>query len=232
MALFETEFLSKELGIITHVTVFLPVDRHQWGIVYDGSPLKVLYLLHGAWSNHSEWLYRSNVINYAEKHNLAVVMPGVNNSCYTDNLSGSFKPYTFITEELPDWLSKVFPISTKPEDQYIAGLSMGGYGALKIALNNPDKYHAVASLSGAVSVKGLTRPDSFAGKDIFPPVVEGTMHDLEHVIKTTKPDIPMWVCCGTEDFLYETNKEFDKFCQKNKPNYQFHEGPGGHEWNF
>ena len=93
---------------------------------------------------------------YVEGLNLAVIMPAVQNSFYTDMVHGG-KFLTFLTEELPAMLHDLFPLSTERADTFVAGLSMGGYGAFKLALTRPDLYAAAASLSGALDIREVVK---------------------------------------------------------------------------
>ena len=112
---------------------------------------KTLFLLHGGVEDAQSWLSYINIEKYADKHNMAVVLPSVGNSFYADLVHGPAY-WTFISEELPRFVHSVFPLSDKPEDNFVAGLSMGGYGALKLALNKPNQFNAAASLSGAIDI--------------------------------------------------------------------------------
>lgn len=113
---------------------------HQIGM--NGSQKKssypVLYLLHGLSDDHTIWHRRTSIERYVSALGLAVVMPNVGKSFYTDMANGG-NYFTFITEELPTLVQSYFPVSAKREDNFIAGLSMGGYGAFKVALSCPEK---------------------------------------------------------------------------------------------
>ncbi len=121
-----------------------PQDNYQ-------TPFRVLYLLHGYSDDQTAWQRWTSIERYAEGLNLAVVMPAAQNSFYTDMVHGG-KFFTFLTEELPAVVHDLFPLSTERADTFVAGLSMGGYGAFKLALSRPDLYAAAASLSGALDI--------------------------------------------------------------------------------
>ena len=145
------QFRSAVLRRNTAITVILPTpEQENEPIAKD---MKVLYLLHGMYGDESSWIRYSNVERYAKDlgGNMAIVMPGVGNSFYQDMVHGE-RFYTYMTEELPKFIQGLFPVSKKREDTYIAGLSMGGYGAFFLALSRPDLYSAAASFSGAVDI--------------------------------------------------------------------------------
>ncbi|MBC7251612.1 MAG: hypothetical protein H5T62_15205 [Anaerolineae bacterium] len=117
---------------------------------------KTLYLFHGAFADSSSWSLYSRVEEYADRHGLAVVMPNVGNSFYADLWHGPAY-WTFVSEELPRFVRSVFPLSDKREDNFVAGLSMGGYGAFKLVLNKPEKFAAGISLSGVLDIVTVMR---------------------------------------------------------------------------
>jgi S-formylglutathione hydrolase FrmB len=176
--------------------------------------------------------------------NLAVIMPSVHLSFYTDMAHGG-KYWQFISEEVPAVVHDLFPLSTKRADTFVAGLSMGGYGALKLALTYPERYAAAASLSGAVDirevVKGHGDPSDeiwLAGmRNVFGDLksVPGSQNDLftlaEKVSKSAvKPRL--YQCCGREDFLYADNLRFRDHIQGLSLALTYEEAHGEHNWAF
>jgi S-formylglutathione hydrolase FrmB len=198
----------------------------------------VLYLLHGHSDDHTIWMRRTSIERYVEGMGLAVVMPAVNRSFYTDMKYG-YKYWTFISEELPAIVRSLFPISDKREDNFAAGLSMGGYGAMKLVLNNPKKYAAAASLSGALDIAGHVEANGFTDIEIIfgeNAKVRGTKNDLmylvEKVAASNGPKPKLYSCCGTEDFLYQDNLKFRDLCRSLPLDYTYEEEPGSHEWGY
>ena len=143
MALLHVNYFSEALGVQTPVDVILPEGKQGIGVEASGEcelP-KVLYLLHGYSDDHTIWQRRTSVERYAARHNLAVVMPGVNHSFYCNEFHGE-RYWDFVSQELPAVMHRFFRLSDKPEDTFVAGLSMGGYGAMKLALNFPERFGA------------------------------------------------------------------------------------------
>ncbi len=123
----------------------------------NGIPIrkrKVLYLLHGLSDDASAWQRYTAIETVANEYGLVVVMPSVGRSFYTDQPNGQHY-FSYLMEELPQYLSDVFDLAPKREDTLIAGVSMGGYGAVKAALLYPERFFAAASFSGALSLKFL-----------------------------------------------------------------------------
>ncbi|MEY8354487.1 alpha/beta hydrolase family protein [Lachnospiraceae bacterium 54-53] len=205
--------------------------------------LPVLYLLHGAFGDYSSWMRFSNIERYAQKHCCAVVMASAENSFYQDMYRGS-RFFTFFTEELPAFAGSIFPISGRREDTYVAGLSMGGYGAWFLALSRPDLYGKAASLSGALDIvtayreiKKGTIDGPFSWDQIFenPEQLSGSRADLLALYDRcsaagTVPEL--YFACGTEDFLYDMNREIKTRLEEKGAKAVFEEGEGGHTWDF
>jgi S-formylglutathione hydrolase FrmB len=166
-------------------------------------------------------------------------MPAVNRSYYTDMACGP-KYWEFISDELPKIVHSFFPVSEKREDTFAAGLSMGGYGAFKLALRQPERFAAAASLSGALDTALLYEDWPERKQEmqtIFGEKISGTDNDLVHVsaklAKSKKPRPDLFICCGTEDFLYKNNLSFrDHLNSLGCFKLHFEDSPGTHEWGF
>lgn len=159
MAFFQVNFFSEILCFHTDVNVFIPTPDSSETLCEEtcswfqrGSRFQVMYLLHGTYGDYTDWLRLTGVERYAKQHRMALVMPSASNSFYHDMKAGS-DYLSYLTRELPAFITKYFPISERREDTFIAGLSMGGYGAMKAALEYPEKYAACASLSGVLDVQ-------------------------------------------------------------------------------
>jgi putative tributyrin esterase len=240
MALMTCNFYSESLGISTAMNVILPQQTSsQIGMKSQGNSgkHKTLYLLHGLSDDHTIWLRRTSIERYAAALGIAVVMPAVNRSFYT-NMHYGAAYWTFISEELPELARSFFPLSDLREDNFVAGLSMGGYGAFKLALRCPERFSAAASLSGAMDIKtGQHRFANdykliFGGVDIDPPAEEDLFQLMQRV-KDNRISIPrLYQYCGTEDFLYEDNIKFRDFAQRLGIPVKYEESPGSHEWQY
>ncbi len=238
MAFMDCCFHSETLRLACSMCVIVPQPplsegaRRRW---------PTLWLLHGLSDDHTIWMRRTSIERYATPLRLAVVMPAVHRSFYTDMAAGG-RYWTFLTEELPTVARRLFPLSERREDNFVAGLSMGGYGAFKWALRHPDRFAAAASLSGALDVAalpGLRRRIPDAGAElrrIFgdPNRIAGSSNDLMTLARraarrrTRLPALYQW--CGTEDPLLESNRRFTAVARRCKLPLTCEEGPGGHEW--
>lgn len=240
MALMQCNFFSESLGVCSSMNVIIPESTGAGQIGIGGSVARpswpVLYLLHGLSDDHSIWLRRTSIERYVADMGLAVVMPAVNRSFYADMKYGG-KYFTFISEELPRIVQSFFHISDRREDTFVAGLSMGGYGAFKLALRCPERYAAAASLSGALDLasRGDAWTDDYVA--IFGErSVAGTDDDLfalsKKIVSSGKPRPALFQCCGSEDFLYQDNRRWREYLAEIGYEATYKEYPGEHNWGF
>jgi putative tributyrin esterase len=242
MALIRCNFFSEALELGTSMTVLLPQPgAAQIGV--DGQqsddPPPVLYLLHGLTDDDTAWTRYTSIERYAAARGLAVVMPQVHRSFYADEALG-MKFWTFLSEELPRIVERFFRISTRREDTFVAGLSMGGYGAMKWALRQPQRFAAAATLSGALDAAYIQEYDmrphmrALTRRVFADRVVKGTDADLLHLLATAdKNTFPrLMLRCGTEDALVAQNERFVAACKARGIPLDAEFGPGGHEWGY
>ena len=239
MAFLQVQFFSRCLNVESSAYVILPETDQGIGIeASDTEELpKVLYLLHGYSDDHSIWMRRTSVERYAAARNLAVVMPAVNHSFYCNELHGE-RYWDYVSEELPRVMRQFFRISGRAEDTYVAGLSMGGYGAMRLALTYPERFAAAASFSGAVDINRIfTRHEEDGGAErIFGSAqsMTGTEVDLTHLMKINAkaPHKPrLYVSCGTKDFLYGSHEKFVPALIENGWDVTRHDEPDAvHSW--
>ncbi|MBQ9048420.1 MAG: alpha/beta hydrolase fold domain-containing protein [Solobacterium sp.] len=191
------------------------------------APYPVLYLLHGVGNNHAQWTGYTNVEMYAEEHQIVVVNMSAENKGYI-TAPGGDDYFRFISEELPDFITGMFPVSKRPEDTYIAGLSMGGAGTIIHALNFPERFRAFGAFSAAVGNLQRRSGPAIEREDRFVP------EKLVEKIKAEGGTFPKaYMACGTADFLYENDKEFCKKLVEAGADVTWDEIEGyGHEWRF
>jgi putative tributyrin esterase len=242
VALIRCTFFSEALELSTSMTVLLPqTGTAQVGVtgrdVTDPPP--VLYLLHGLTDDDTAWTRFTSIERYAFDHGLAVVMPQVHRSFYADEAHG-MKFWTFLSEELPDIVASFFRVSTSRADTFVAGLSMGGYGAFRWALRQPERFAAAASLSGALDAAYIQEFDlrphmrELTGRVFAGRAVQHTDEDLFHLIKRADPGtLPrLMLRCGTEDHLVAQNQRFVAACAAAGVPLDAAFGPGAHEWSY
>ena len=185
MATINCEFNSETLGMRSFAEVILPQGKAgEAGARGANRRYPALYLLHGLSDTYTVWRDRTSIVRYAEEYELAIVMPDGHRSFYV-NMDKGLRYYDYMADELRRVMGALFPISPRREDTFVAGLSMGGYGALRIGLGRPDAYSKVASLSGATDAAALFKmnPESEELARVFggPDKLIGSDDDLFHL---------------------------------------------------
>ena len=237
MAKFLCNVISYTLCRTVDITVVVPTPTIPEAMgMGEGKPrhtpktkYPVLYLLHGFGNNDATWTGYTNVEFFAEERNMAVVMISAENKSYVDGPSGD-KFFEFISEELPDFVQGMFPISDRPEDTYIAGLSMGGFGTFVHALNFPEKYCALGAFSAALSINPAEL-SGIKGAEIDP---RFSPKALAEKLASSGAKFPkVYMACGAKDTLYDENKKFRDKLISLGANVTWDEMPEyGHEWRF
>lgn len=201
---------------------------------------KTLYILHGGSDDCSLYLRRTGIEEYALERDLAVIFPEVRNSFYSNMVHGK-KYFTFLSEELPSVVEAIFPLSSKKEDRFVLGNSMGSHGAFKWALDRPDFFKAAAGMSGAGDLFELGFYDEPVSERVInafgtPQQYRNSQNDFKYLCRKAKEEgiqLPkLYACCGREDRFYEGAKSFAEFAQNEGISFSFEDGEGGHEWRF
>ncbi len=244
MGLFQTFLYSKALTTEVMVDFIVPQNTEkEIGNLEGGfKDLPVVYLLHGMGGNASVWRRRTAIERYANDRQVAVVMPSTELAWYTNTTYG-MNYWTFIADELPDLVAEFFPqITKKREKTFVAGLSMGGFGALKLGLLRPERFSKVVALSAALAVNGNLDTLLQTGQRAYWEGIFGPLEDLpgskndpdtwmnDSSLKVEKPKI--FMATGKSDPLLLAGELYaEKLIQKDFP-AEFHVGKGAHEWVF
>ncbi|MFH1447134.1 MAG: alpha/beta hydrolase family protein [Chloroflexota bacterium] len=239
MALIHLDHVSESVKVNLPLNIILPDPGRINGVPVRDR--KVLYLLHGLSDDASAWQRYSSIETIAAAYGLVVVMPSVGRSFYIDQPNGQ-SYFTYLIEELPQYLSDVFNITPKREDTLIAGVSMGGYGAFKAAFLHPARFYAAASFSGALSLEILRAIPNDPRQEEFTYLfgdlekLNGSEHDPAVWLKRASENpsaLPrLFIACGWQDDLYPLNKMFYEACNSLGVNVNYHEEDGKHDWPF
>ena len=235
MALVRCDFFSEVLEVGTSMTVLLPqASEDQVGVTgtQRTGDFPVLYLLHGLSDDSTAWLRYTSIERYAAPLGRAVVMTPVQRSVYADEVDGE-RFLTLLSQELPAVVQRFFRVSREREDTFVAGLSMGGYGALKWALHRPGQFAAAASLSGALDLEAISQDEW--RKPLMQRVFDGRVgprDDLFALLADADVEsLPsLYVGCGTEDHLYEHNVRFVDAATAAGVDVHVDFRAGEHEW--
>ncbi len=247
MAYFRIDYYSDALHRAASFEALIPNDirtdipREKTG--YEDLPMRTLFLLHGYTGKAGNW-----VPEYlAEKYNFAIVMPSAENSFYLNGEATGHAYQTLVGEELVGYMRKTFGLARSAEDTCIAGLSMGGFGAIHTGLAYPETFGKIGALSSALIVHNIAgmKPgtkDHTANEAYY----RGCFGDLDTLLERDEnPEVlvrklkekgeripPIYMCCGTEDFLLQNNRDFHAFLTAQGVAHEYHEGPGRHDMAF
>lgn len=244
MILNTVNFFSESLVLSCEMLVLLPQRSTGDAAKKSKKKFRTLYLLHGRSEDHTAWHRKSSIERYVEGLDLAVVIPAVHRSFCVDMDHGG-KYWQFISEEVPAVAREMFSLPSSREHNFVAGLSMGGYCAFKLALTYPERYAAAASLSGGLDLRETVREDNPRNdefrlaefRNIFGDLskVPGNDHDLFALAKKTSTSAikpRLYQCCGTEDKVYADNVRFRDMVRQLPFDYTYEEGPGDHTWAY
>jgi putative tributyrin esterase len=224
MAALEMHYSSKALARMSALWIVMPDD-------WDDSPLPVLYLLHGLSDDYTAWMRRSAIERHVAAHRMLVVMPEGGRSWYTNARSPEQNRYEDHILEVTERVDRLFNTVADRGGRGIGGLSMGGYGAVKLGLKHPDRFGSVHSHSGALDT--MRNEGSWAAEKrlIFgsePPVDE----DCFALAERASPRPALHLDCGVDDFLIEDNRRFHAHLERIGYPHQYLEPPGGHSWPY
>ncbi|MBO1199872.1 esterase family protein [Staphylococcus simiae] len=238
MAYISMNYSSPTIGMHQNLTAILPEDQSFFDPNQEAKPLKTLMLLHGLSSDETTYMRYTSIERYANEHQIAIIMPNVDHSAYTNMVYGH-SYYDYILE-IYDYVHQIFPLSTKREDNFIAGHSMGGYGTIRFALTQSDKFSKAAPLSAVFEAQNLMDIDwnDFSKEAIIGnnSNIKGTELDPYYLLQQAVSegiDIPrLLIMCGKEDFLYQDNLDFIEHLKSYNIAYQFEDGPGEHDYAY
>ncbi|WP_428389333.1 alpha/beta hydrolase [Mucisphaera sp.] len=239
MALLSLRYASEVLGMSRNLTAIVP---DALPVPEGGFP--ILWLLHGLYGDDADWTRFSAIERYTQNLPLVTIMPSTDRAWYT-NMAEGYPYWTHLTEELPALAARLLPVTNDPRSTYVAGLSMGGYGAFKWALTHPDRFAAAASLSGALDRANDMDPDSrnevwlqeqtriFGDLDAFPDSENDTVALAKRLAASGRHQPRLYQACGTKDFLYQQNLRFRDAAQAAGLNLLYEEHPGeDHTWAY
>ncbi len=207
---------------------------------YTFEPFKTLYLLHGAWDSGQQWVENTSVLRLAEEAGIAVVLPSVGNTFYANTKYGIHYEDYFMNEVI-GFARGMFPLSEKREDNYIAGVSMGGYGALKTIFKRPDLFSKCAVMSAVVDVSYSSRIIRAIGVETDNTIgkwkeLKGSEYDLVPMIEALDgryDEVPeLLMIESREDYLRETNEAFHALLIEKGIKHVYKDYPGMHDWKF
>lgn len=238
MALLTINYKSKTIGMNHQFIAILPEDVSYFNTEIEPKQLKTMLLLHGLSSDETSYMRYTSIERYANDHQIAVIMPNADHSGYS-NMEFGHKYFDYVLEVL-DYAHQILPLSQKREDNFIAGHSMGGYGTIKYALTQGHRFAKASPLSSVFNAQTFIDIDwnDFSGQAIagVDKMTQDTELDpyylVDKAIAENKVIPELLIMCGTEDQLYEDNKQFIAYLDAQNVSYQFEDGPGEHDYAY
>ena len=245
MVLFRGDIKCKSLQRRTSISVILPADNINF--LNDSEeivpqPYRTLYLLHGLYGSDDIFLANTSIQKFAEDNGIAIVIPCGENSFYVDNKKAHTFYGEYVGQELLDITRNIFPLSDKREDTFIAGFSMGGYGAIRNGLKYFQNFSKIGMISAALitdDIVNYTSDDNVLRSRQFYESIFGNLDELKGSDADPKAlinncdDIPdIFMACGENDFLIDKNIDFYEFLKSNDVECEFVKAPGEHTWEF
>ena len=205
----------------------------------------VVYLLHGLTGRYRNWTDLTKLPAYAEGHEFIIVTPEGGNGWYTDSHTKVEEKYeSYIIKELIPEVEKKYRATGTRSGRAIAGLSMGGYGALKFGLKYPEMFSLAGSFSGALGAASISADGRSAASirsiaEVFGPADSETRaaNDIFKMVREATPEkvkaMPfLYVDCGNEDFLIQINRDFVALLAEKKIPHEYRQLPGAHNWPY
>lgn len=207
----------------------------------------VIYLLHGLTGHYDNWTDRTKLTDYAARYNFIIVTPEGENGWYTDSATKQTDKYeSYIIKELIPEIDKKFRTAADRSNRSIAGLSMGGFGALKFGLKYPEMFRLAGSFSGALFASSYRTADDLPPGNIRtslitifgePDSATKKSNDLFALVREASPEkikaMPfLYIDCGTEDFLFKNNTDFIQLLVEKKVPHEYRQLPGVHDWKY
>lgn len=238
MGMIHLDYMSEKLGYQTNLYIILPDSMR------DGkAPKGILYLLHGGSGNGLDWIRYSSIERYSWPYELAIVMPDTDGSCFYADQKHGYPYFQYLTEEIPVAVEAMIPLLKGVEKRYVAGFSMGGYGAYKWAFHKPEYFTAAANLSGVSFTMDILGDASHLSdeKKMMIACNWGSLEEFEGSISDSKTwldnaaekgtKLPaLFAAMGTEDYSYGMCQKYLAYAKDKGIDIHYEEMPGGHEW--
>lgn len=231
MSFINISYESRTLDKTVNINALIPQGRGGY---------KTLYLLHGMGGDYETWITKSRLADYADNTNIAVIMISGDNKCFVDNVHGK-RYFTFLTGEIIEACTNWFGLSDKRKDRYIAGMSMGGYGAVHAALERPDIYGKVFSYSGLLDIEkrydnpqGIDVNHIFGGRERLSDNGFDICRCLkEDKLKTNVENYPkFYLRCGLQDKILEMSRKWSRLAVNAGLDVDYYEAAGSHDFTF
>ena len=240
---FYSDVLKRDVSFLMVIPNDIRMDYPREDLKRKDRPMKTLFLLHGYSGSAFNWVPG----NLAEQYNFAIVIPSGENGFWLDGPATGRQFATFVGVELVEYVRKTFKLAMTPEDTFLMGFSMGGFGAIHTAFAYPETFGKAAALSSALIHNEVAKMKEGEGNPVAnydyyymcfgnPAKLAESDNNPEYLLKkqiAAGKKIPeIFMACGTEDFLLEPNRAFHKFLEEQKVQHTYCESSGIHDMRF
>jgi putative tributyrin esterase len=232
----DVTFRSASLNRDMPYRIYMPQKYAQ-----SASRFPVLYLLHGIYGNFKDWDTQSHLRQYAQNLDLIIVMPDGGNNWYVNSATVPQNRYEdYVVKDLIVEVDGRYRTIASRESRAIAGLSMGGYGSLNLALKHPELFIFAGSMSGALNAPsdlGPRQPEFQASLlEAFGPPGSTARNENDVFARLKQADVSrlpyIYLACGEGDAFIDLNRQFAAQLFEEHAQYEAHDAPGGHDWEF
>ena len=239
MAVLDMSYMSYSLKRYVHCKIILPLENtKQFDADFSTAPdrFKTLYLLHGFSGNEGDWIYGTEIFKIARDKHLAVVMPSGENSFYIDDRDRGLLMNQYIGEELVKATRRLFPLSERREDTFIAGLSMGAFGCMHVGSRYPETFSKIIALSGVYDPKDILMQTLLVSQNGFSREYYDSLFlkekdtCLDTLVRNKQQDC--FLACGREDPLYASGRAAYEYLKNNGKDAVWFETEGNHDFVF
>lgn len=227
---------------IDTVAVYSPsMDKRVRTVVISpdktAAPRPVVYLLHGYGGDHTTWLgIKPELSAIADREGILFVCPDASNSWYMDSPAcASIRYETFVTSELISFIDRNYPVIRNRSGRAVTGLSMGGYGALTLAMKHPELFGAAGSTSGGLDIRPFPRNwelDYLLGEQRMYPDRWEAFTPINMISQLGNSDLRIIIDCGYSDFFLGVNQAFHQKLLEYGIAHDFYQRPGSHNADY
>ncbi len=225
MAVCSVDFHGQALGRLNNIEVIVPQAP---------GPFAVMYLLHGMGDDHTSWHRGMSMVRYLQELNLMAVMVNGARSFYTnDPRSGGYAYEDHVVKDVVGFVDATFPTVAKRQARGLAGYSMGGYGAMMLALRHPDMFSVVSAHSSALFFGHADQPPEETYDDDLMRALPPGEYDCFALARRSPEkarELAIRFDCGRDDSLLEASRSFHAHLEKLEIPHEYVEHDGGHDW--
>lgn len=231
---------SARIDTLSLSSAFIPSPAEVTVIVPENIPadsLSTVFLLNGYGGNHLDWIsHRTDLPALAEQYGMLLVMPDGRDSWYFDSpVDSTLQMESYITRELIPYIHGRYPVSQRPERHAVTGLSMGGHGAMYLAIRHPEIFRNAGTMSGGVDMEPFPENWKIAQRIGPQELYPQRWHDMSvvNMVENLQPEVlNITIDCGKDDFFADANHRLHEKLTARGVDHDYTVRPGAHTWAY